>query len=896
MNKSILIITDEWIDIINLDEVNNIAIRLTNKDDGTYLIEDNILKINWYNWEAESFKNINNIFYKIKNNDFEIFIENNSWNEICIFNIYNNEVKKKFKNNDCGKYYFLIKDNKIILYIEWDFIGLELYNSLDHGKIFSNTIFGKKINNNKLKEIKIIAIVFPQFHEIPENNEFWGKGFTEWTLLKNIPRIVNNEIIKQPHDDIGYFDLTNFEHRKYMRILSDKFNIYGFCFYHYWFKNKKVMYKPLELMLKDNEPNKPFFFCWANEQWTKKWDGGNNEILMAQDYGNEKDNIDHFYYLLNFFNHTNYIKKNNKPIFIFYRIEENEIESINNIISLWNDLAIKNGFDGIYFMRFLGPFNNNININNINGYIDFQPGYSTSNHFMDIASNDDNFIFDINNYNEELYLNKNADIKELVEKNVIMNGYEHFKQLNDKEKKFRISKFNVFDGIKLYENILNENKIYNDEHRGISLNWNNTPRRNHTNDDYSKYPNYYKDIDPNIFENYFYKLLEKINNSKNKDLDFLFISAWNEWNEQAVLEPNNEDGYDYLNKIKNMYLKFYNYPKSKNILNICHKGGGTEKYMNDLKNYFIEYNFINFDFFNINVDYSNLYNDIDIVHINSILFNNLKNSYFYFINTYFKNSIKIITIHDYQWLFPDDPNIHMEKFLNETIPNLNHNNFSQFNNLLSISSIIIFPSKNILDNYKYFIDLNKYNNKIVVVNHMDKLINYNFLVIPKIDIDINISFIGYFVNYKGSEIFKNISNKYNTYKNYNLKYHIYGNIDSKENTDSNFIYHNEYNDNQIIDTLHLNNIHGIVHLSVFEESYCYALTNSINSGIPIFYLDRGVFSDRLPINNKYFPTNLNNVYNNFTKFIDYLIENNNINNFYKLNNSIQPNKWYLENY
>ena len=124
------------------------------------------------------------------------------------------------------------------------------------------------------------------------------------------------------------------------------------------------MYEQLELMLKDGEPNKPFFFCWANEQWTKRWDGGNNEILLAQEYGDDDANINHFEYLLQFFKNKNYIKKYNKPIFIFYRIEEKDIDKINNIIKLWNEMAIKNGFDGIHFMRFLGPFNNNIQINN----------------------------------------------------------------------------------------------------------------------------------------------------------------------------------------------------------------------------------------------------------------------------------------------------------------------------------------------------------------------------------------------------------------------------------------------------------------------------------------------------------------------------------------------------
>jgi len=889
MLLNIQIITNEWIDIVTLDNLNNNAKRLSTDDDGSYNIEDNILKINWINWGLETFIKNDNIYYNIKNNIFEIKLENNEWNDIGIFNNDDKTVKRKYYEKEIGNYDF--KDN--ILYITWKNWGLETFHQLKYGKYYVNTNFGNLIKDCRKKHIKIIAIVFPQFHEIPENNQFWGVNFTEWTLLSKTPRIVNGEIIKQPHSDIGYFNLKDYNHRKYMRILADNFNIYGFCYYHYWFKNKKVMYEPTELMLIDNEPNKPFFFCWANEQWTKRWDGGNNEILIEQDYGDNDSNILHFFYLLQFFKNKNYIKKFNKPIFIFYRIEENDKLHIKNIIKLWNNLAIKEGFNGIHFMRFLGPFNNNIEVDGIDGFVQFSPGYFTSKYFNEIISEDDNKIFE--DYDEDKYLLKNPDIKNLVDNNTFFSGVDHYNIIGLKEKNFRTSKFFIYDGLKLYEKILENYKIYEEEHRGISLNWNNTPRKNFTNKEYDKYPHYYKNINPELFGNTFYKLLEKINNEHNDDDDFLFISAWNEWNEQAILEPNNEDGYSYLLNLNNNYLKFYDYPKKNiNVLNISHCGGGTCKYMIDLKNIFLNYNFIDFGIFKNNVDYDNVYKNINIVHVNSILFNNLKDNICYLLQNFFKNSKIYLTIHDYQWLYFNDPNITKEKFLKTNIIDNN-----EFINLLTISKKIIFPSVNIYNNYNKYVNLSQFNNKIYVINHNDKIINHNFLVIPPIiENNINISFIGNFTYYKGSELFKNITNKYKTFNNFNINYHIFGSIENNDsnNINDNITIHNYYSDDEIIEILHKNNIHGILHLSIFEESYCYALTNSINSGIPIFYINYGAINERLILKNKYFSSSLEDIEENYKLFLNYLINNNDVYDFYKLNNTIQPNRWYLENY
>ena len=886
------IITNEWIDYVIVKKNN--VVRESNNDNGTYFIENNVLKINWNNWGEELFEKINDIYYNISHDNFEIFLENNEWNDIGIFNKLNNKIIRKSFPSEEGIFMF----DKNILIINWKNWGLEKFYQQYYGKYYKNTTFSNLIKNNIKKDIKILAIVFPQFHEIPENNNFWGTGFTEWTLLKNVPRIINGEIIKQPHNDIGYFNLKDYEHRKYMRILADKYNISGFCYYHYWFHNKKVMYEPTELMLQDNEPNKPFLFCWANEQWTKRWDGGNNEILIEQKYSDEDGNKDHFKYLLQFFKHKNYIKRFNKPIFIFYRIEEKDLRDIKNIIILWNKLALEEGFDGIHFMRFLGPFNNEIKLEEIEGFVNFCPGYFTQKYFHELYLEDNEKIFDDFNglFNEEVYLEKNIDIKQIVKNKIISSGYDHYKIINDKEKQFRTSKFFIYDGKELYKKILDENKEYDEQHRGISLNWNNTPRRNYNNKEYSKYPHYYKNINPDLFGDTMYSLLEKVNNTPNKNDDFIFISAWNEWNEQAMLEPNVEDGYDYLIKLSKSYNKFYNYPKKGKILIISHMGGGTEKYINDLKEIYYDYEFIDFDNYTINKNYDDIYKECILIHINSILFNNLKYNYDIFFNKYLKNITKYITIHDYQWLYPNNPNITQDNFLSITP---DKEDLIKFDNLLSICNKIIFPSHNIFNNYNFYINLDKYKEKINIIYHCDKIINHDFLNIPNItDNTINICYLGYFINYKGSNIFKKLSYENKFYKDYKIIYHVFGNISQNEENINydNIIFHDTYKDCEIINKLQDHNIHGITHLSLFEESYCYALTNSINSGIPILYIKRGSLTERLIEKNKYFSCDIHNINNIYKELLDFIIINKNIKNYYHINNNIQPNRWYLENY
>ncbi|CAK0800459.1 unnamed protein product [Prorocentrum cordatum] len=207
---------------------------------------------------------------------------------------------------------------------------------------------------------KVMAIYFPQYHAFEENDRFWGRGFTEWTLLKPFEGKGIRKPLSVEQGGLGFYDLTSRDVRKQQAQLAMDHGVHGFLFYHYWFTGKgvkkpMVMEKIPSLMLEDGEPNMRYFFNWANEPWTRMWNGrasAENPPLLAQEYGDQSEWQNHFEFLLPYFKHEQYMKMNGKPIFAIYRPGLIAAEAkLGPMLSLWRQLAQQHGFPGMYFVN-----------------------------------------------------------------------------------------------------------------------------------------------------------------------------------------------------------------------------------------------------------------------------------------------------------------------------------------------------------------------------------------------------------------------------------------------------------------------------------------------------------------------------------------------------------------
>lgn len=369
--------------------------------------------------------------------------------------------------------------------------------------------------------MKIIAFYLPQFHCIPENDAWWGEGFTEWTNVKKGKKIINEQY--QPREPLNdnYYNLLNDNVKQWQVDLAKKYGVYGFCFYHYWFDGHMLLQKPVEQYLNNKNLELPFCLCWANEDWTNAWKGNSNaETLIAQKYGDKKQWIQHFNYLLPYFKDGRYIRVDDKPLVIIYRPEI--IPCIKPMLACWRECAIKSGLKGLtvayqtreYFIQTKG------NDEEFDFRIEYQPSYV----FQEQAKQSHKYIYPIYRWIRSQIIRRfNYDL--LL------------------KKKSKLKKYSYDD---LWKKIIDKRPEDSKSLPGAFVDWDNTSRR-------GKNGRVVVGTTPDKFKKY---LFQQIKNAKdNYNTDMLFLFAWNEWAEAGYLEPDKKFEYGYLQALKDALVE-----------------------------------------------------------------------------------------------------------------------------------------------------------------------------------------------------------------------------------------------------------------------------------------------------------------------------------------------------
>ncbi len=351
--------------------------------------------------------------------------------------------------------------------------------------------------------MKIIAFYLPQYHEIEENNRWWGKGFTEWTNLRKARPLFNNHHQPRVPLNNNYYDLTQPEILKWQASLAHKYGLYGFCIYHYWFNGKLLLEKPAEILLKHTEIDINFCFSWANEPWTRTWSGKGNEVLMPQSYGDKTDWINHFNYLLPFFKDKRYIKVGNSPMFLIYK--SRSIPVAKEMMKTWNELARQHGFDDIHFVETIRDGILDKRNLPFKAKVEFEPART---------KNESSILYSMRFRRIFIKL-----INKLFNKQYPYYKVEHYRKYIDRSLK-NISPIGTYGG--------------------VFVGWDNTPRRNIAGTIISE-------ATKEEFKVFLQKKIEITQNIYKTD--FLFINAWNEWCEGAYLEPDEKNQYIYLESI-----------------------------------------------------------------------------------------------------------------------------------------------------------------------------------------------------------------------------------------------------------------------------------------------------------------------------------------------------------
>jgi len=340
-------------------------------------------------------------------------------------------------------------------------------------------------------DIRAIALYLPQFHAIPENDKWWGKGFTEWINVKRgTPHYEGHYQPHVPHQDLGYYDLNDPSVMEKQAAMAKAAGIEGFCFYYYWFNGKRLLNMPTDRLLATGKPDFPFCFCWANENWTRTWDGGDNEILIEQEHTAESD--ERFIYdLLPAFRDSRYIRVAGKPLLVVYR--PGLLPNARRTTDRWREICRKEGMGEIHLAFMLG-------------FEDLEPasiGFDTAIQMPPLRSPLTNLKKEIKTKNSEKFVGEIRDYRGL-------------------RKGFDLNQMDASTW------------------PAVCPCWDNTARK-------MERAHSWIHSSPENYLTWLKEVVGFLRKNRPAGERIVFINSWNEWGEGCHLEPDEKFGYAWLN-------------------------------------------------------------------------------------------------------------------------------------------------------------------------------------------------------------------------------------------------------------------------------------------------------------------------------------------------------------
>lgn len=376
---------------------------------------------------------------------------------------------------------------------------------------------------------RILALYLPQFHPIPENDKWWGPGFTEWTNVAKAKPLFKGHCQPRIPADLGFYDLRLPEVRELQAQLAREAGIEGFCYYHYWFGNgRQLLERPFNEVLASGKPDFPFCLCWANHTWSAAtWQSKANEnsaILIEQQYLGQEDDIKHFMSVLPAFKDKRYIHIDGRPVFVLW--EPRDHPHVRQWIKVWRDLAVENGLPGLYL---IGMTHSTLAFKQYEDgrRVRTLPNLKSS---REVFQNILDMGFDaVNSYGKR--------------RGEMLRDGKYINLAKTALRRIGLPVGRRFDYSKTVKNFFAPEDCWENVYPTIFPQWDRTPRK-------AAWDGIYTGACPQKFEQHILHAMDVIKN-KVPEHQVLFMKSWNEWGEGNYVEPDEKYGHGWLQAIRN---------------------------------------------------------------------------------------------------------------------------------------------------------------------------------------------------------------------------------------------------------------------------------------------------------------------------------------------------------